>query len=320
MKKWQYAPETFILLLLCSTIVVFFLTAFYPANTKLSAIPVPELPDDLDNYLLESEASFSPKEGTQKEILWFHADKRVTEVSIIYLHGFSASRGEISPVAEEVAKSMKANLFFTRLKGHGLTSDDMGTAAATDWIADANEALAIARCIGKRVVIMGTSTGAALGIHLAKSNPQDIEALVFISTNFRPKFVASWMTSGPLGKFIARLLIGKYFSFVPRNEKQAYYWTYKYPSSAVSELMDLLKYIRHIDLKKIKIPILMMYTKSDLVISTCLIEKKFSLFGSVRKKLFKSESPNHVMAGDILSPQWTQPTIDEIVDFLKVEL
>ncbi len=317
MKKWQLAIRLFLLLLISSTIIVFFLTVLHPAKTALAITPLPLLPDDLDEYLAQNEKVIGPKAETEKAITWFHADHRITDLSIIYLHGFSASRREISPVAEELAQKLQANVFFTRLNGHGLSNDDMGKATADDWIRDANEALAIGRRIGRKVIIVGTSTGAALAMHLAQNNPPEIESLIFLSANFRPKSRISWMTSGPFGKYISRLLIGKYLSFVPKNEKQAYFWTYKYPSSAVTELMDLLKYINSIDLSQIKIPLLMMYTDMDQVISADLIKQKFPLFGSARKKLFRSESPNHVMAGDILSPEWTQPTVDEILNFVK---
>lgn len=317
MKNWQLAIRLFLFLLVCSTVLVFFLTAFYPAKRALANTPTPTLPDDLDVYLAKSEEAIGCKKGTEKSISWFHDDHRVTDLSIIYLHGFSASRREISPVTEYLAQRLQANVFFTRLEGHGLSSDDMGLATSDDWIRDANEAFAIGKRIGKKVIIVGTSTGAALALHLARNNSPEIEALIFTSANFRPRTAVSWMASGPLGKYIARLLIGKYLSFVPKNEQQAYFWTYKYPSSAVTELMDLLKYINTIDFTKIRTPLLMIYTELDKVISVERIKKEFTNFGSPRKRILCSESPNHVLAGDIISPEWTQSTIQEIYEFIK---
>ncbi len=51
------------------------------------------LPDDLDQYLRESEARFSDiTPGAEKTIIWAHPDKRRTDLAIIYLHGYSATR------------------------------------------------------------------------------------------------------------------------------------------------------------------------------------------------------------------------------------
>src|SRR5690606_29873075 len=58
-----------------------------------------------------------------KEILWaFPSSKARTPLSIVYVHGFSASKGEIRPVPDEVANSFGANIFYTRLTGHGQDS------------------------------------------------------------------------------------------------------------------------------------------------------------------------------------------------------
>ena len=83
-----------------------------------------QLPKDLNHYLNQSESRFSNiREGLNKEILWANVEEKQAEYSIIYLHGFSASRQEISPVMEKVADALGANLFFTRLSGHGQNTE-----------------------------------------------------------------------------------------------------------------------------------------------------------------------------------------------------
>ncbi|MDD4273595.1 MAG: hypothetical protein PHG14_07705 [Desulfobacter postgatei] len=37
----------------------------------------------------------------------------------VYIHGFSATRKETAPLSDLVAKTLNANLFYTRLSGHG---------------------------------------------------------------------------------------------------------------------------------------------------------------------------------------------------------
>ena len=159
---------------------------FGPREKINETVDLNELPEDLDRYLDESESRFpNIREGLKKEILWIDPEKKQqTELSIVYLHGFSASRAEISPVPEHVAMELGANLFFTRLSGHGSTGSDLGDSNADDWLKDAVEALKIGQQIGKKVVLMGTSTGGTLALWLAfKFQDAPLRALILTSPN-----------------------------------------------------------------------------------------------------------------------------------------
>ena len=74
----------------------------------------PVLPDDLDAYLAASERNaadgFELIPGTEKRIHWQVPGER-TDYVVIYLHGFSATRQEMAPVAERIADQLGANLF-----------------------------------------------------------------------------------------------------------------------------------------------------------------------------------------------------------------
>ena len=123
-----------------------------------------QLPKDLNHYLNQSESRFSNiREGLNKEILWASVEETQTEYSIVYLHGFSASRQEISPVMEKVADALGANLFFTRLSGHGQTTEALSESTPKEWFQDATEALEIGKRLGEKVILVGTSTGATPG-------------------------------------------------------------------------------------------------------------------------------------------------------------
>src|SRR5690606_22606120 len=71
---------------------------------------------DPDAYLAEVESRFADiRPGLQKEIIW--ADprtKKKTPYAVIYLHGFSASKGEVRPLPDLIARHLGANLYFTR--------------------------------------------------------------------------------------------------------------------------------------------------------------------------------------------------------------
>jgi len=112
-------------------------------NISLNEI---ELPGNLDLYLSESESRFKDiTEGTEKKIIWDGVPGEKTDVSIVFIHGFSATRQELAPLADIIASSLHANLFYTRLAGHGRGGAGMIDGTVNGWANDANEALEIAR-------------------------------------------------------------------------------------------------------------------------------------------------------------------------------
>ncbi|TIP53097.1 MAG: alpha/beta hydrolase, partial [Mesorhizobium sp.] len=77
--------------------------------------------DDPQAYLARKEAAVPDiHDGLEKEIIWANPMVHArTPLSIVYIHGFSASKGEVRPLPDEVADQLDANLFYTRLTGHG---------------------------------------------------------------------------------------------------------------------------------------------------------------------------------------------------------
>lgn len=279
--------------------------------------------EELDHYLKQSEAQVAGlKPDLAKEIIWFDPSrKHRTSVSVIYLHGFSASRGETAPLMDRVAQRLGANLYYSRLTGHGLTDPDAFLEAhPQDWIDDAREALAIGRRIGQRVIIAGMSTGGALALLLEVEHREaaDIAGLVLLSPLLDSAHPLAKFVVGPLGAWWARIFIGSHRESSPENERHGYYWTNRYHSQAIVALMGIVNRVRRLDLSLIRHPALVFYTRRDRVVSVRAIENAFRRMGSKQKKLVHvDEATRHVLAGDALSPVTTRFVEDEIVSFLK---
>lgn len=292
-------------------------TLFYPVDASLGKVPQVSVPEDLETYLKNSEAALKPKANTEKTILWAYPDHRKTPLSLIYIHGFSATRGETAPVSEELGKKLGANVFLTRLSGHGLGSAGMGAAKASEWLTDANEALAIGKKLGERVVILGYSTGAALSVYLAAKQDPSVSGIVMMSPNFRPKTPMSLLSSGPLGTWITNLATGGKHTFVTKNPDHAYYWTSEYPAVAIHEMMELLKYVNSIGVQKISTPLLLIYSPRDTVVSVPTALQKFQEWSGSQKKLVEFKTGGHVFAGNILAPEGNEPLESEIIQFVE---
>ena len=86
--------------------IVILLGPRIPVDTRIRPV---ELPEDLDTWLAEAESAHGDiVPGTEKTILWQHEDKRRTPYSIVYLHGFSASRQETFPLCPNLAQAVPA--------------------------------------------------------------------------------------------------------------------------------------------------------------------------------------------------------------------
>jgi esterase/lipase len=299
--------------------IVFSLGPVPPVDTQLSPI---QLPTNLDRYLTEAEARYPDiTPGAEKTIAWAHPDKRQTDLAIIYLHGYSATRQETAPLSDLLAQQLGANLFYTRLTGHGRTGAAMADASVRDWLQDSQDALQIGQRLGKQVLVIGTSTGATLATWLALQgdNPR-VLAYIMVSPNFAPKDPAATVLTWPWARHFMPLLLGPEHHWQPRNPQQARYWSHRYPVQALLPMMALVKYVREQPLEQISAPILTLYAPDDQVVSAAAIEAAFARFGSAHKQLIAlkdtQDLSHHVLAGDILSPHDTDRVRLAITQFL----
>ncbi|WP_321495443.1 alpha/beta fold hydrolase [uncultured Desulfobacter sp.] len=280
------------------------------------------LPQDLDRFLVGSESRFDDiVPGTEKIIFWARGKGIRTPFSVIYLHGFSASRKETAPLADIVAQKLCANVFYTRFTGHGRTSQAMLDGSVNAWLNDGAQALTIGQRIGEKIVVIGTSTGGTIAAWLATQPAAgNVAAFILISPNFGPANRMAKILLLPWGGNIAELLIGRERAFKPDNPGHEKYWTCRYPTRALLPMMGVVRLAASADLSRIKAPVLVIYSPSDRVVDSALTETAFKKIGAARKLLVpytgSSDPDQHVLAGDILSPASTQVLGTIISDFI----
>lgn len=288
-------------------------------------IQTPDWPeiDDPDAYVADREARFTDiVAGTEKRVVWRDAERRRrTQRVLVYLHGFSASRKETAPLSERVADRIEANLFETRLTGHGRGTEPLGEATLSAWLADGVEALALAERLGDEVIVLGVSTGGTLGVWLASRFPQRVTALVLVSPNFGPREgSAELMLWGLPGRIITRWVVGPYRSWTPRTPKEARYWTHRYPVEALFPMMSLVDEVRELPLESVTAPSLLVYSEQDQTIDVRAAKRHFSRLASPDNEQFAvtgdTDATHHVIAGDITSPTTTNRVVDRIVSFV----
>jgi len=313
------------LIILITILTIIGLIKFSP-KTKLTLTLYPiTLPNDIEQYLAAHEAQYSNiQPNAEKKIIWADPEtKAKTPLAIIYLHGFSANRQEIAPLPELVAQAMGANLFYTRLTGHGQDGEALGRATANEWLNDTLEAWEIGCRLGEKVIIMGTSTGATLATWLATHHQMAVlEALVLFSPNYRPYDPKSELLLQPWSPLLVRLLIGHTTEWEPINPEHGLNWTNNYPPMYVlPEMMQLVDYVRAIDLSQINHPVCILYCPRDKVVSPAAIINTYKRFGSTKKLLIPiadttNDPQKHVVVGDIMAPHDTLRLTKGVVAFL----
>ena len=281
------------------------------------------LPNNLDLYLSESESRFDDiTQGTEKVIMWAGTPGEKTAISIVSFHGFSATRQELSPLADTVAKSLNANLFYTRIAGHGRGADGMVDGSVNGWANDANEALEIGRRLGNKVILIGTSTGSTLATWLAlQSTNTDLSAMILLSPNFYSADSKMSMLLWPWGQHIAEALIGKVRHWESKHPLHEKYWANDYATSSILPLIGLLKIVNDADIENINTPTQMIYSSKDKTISVPAVIDTFARLGSEQKELVEfnaTEDPDfHALAGDLMSPTSTEILAGKITIFVN---
>ena len=280
-------------------------------------------PDELERYLEIHERKWSDdlRPGVEKKLVWRNPDRRRTKLAVIYMHGFSASRRELAPIPENLAIRLDANLFYTRLTGHGLPGHLLAAATLDDWLADAREALAIGRAIGQKILLMGMSTGAALSVWLAAKSPAQIDALVLISPNFGLRSTPARLLTYPWGRWLLSPLAGLERSWPPLNSRQGLYWTTRYPIRALYPVGELIAMVRTLNPVHIPQPVMMILSSLDKIISVRLAIKAFHQYRNPNNHLFQynesQDRKHHILGGDIISPAGNAIITESVMNFLN---
>ncbi|MDG4649135.1 alpha/beta fold hydrolase [Roseibacterium sp. SDUM158017] len=262
--------------------------------------------------------------GAEARVVWAGAPGEATRWAVLYLHGFSASSEEIRPVPDRLAEALGANLVFNRLPGHGRGAAAMGEATATEWIDDTDLMLDIARGVGERVLVVATSTGGTLAAFAATEPDMaaDVAGFVFVSPNFAVASRGGRILEWPLARLWTRLVLGGERGFEPLNERQARYWTERYPTTALVRMGALLREVRSRDLSVATAPALFIFSDGDRVVSAAATRRAAGRWGG-DVTLAPLELPGsgvdpsrHVIAGDIVSPAMTVPVTGLVLDWV----
>lgn len=256
--------------------------------------------------------------GCAKRIIWSGEPATKTALSVLFIHGFSATGEELRPLPDLVAEGLGANLHFTRLSGHGQDGPAMGRATYADWTRDVDEAIAVAQTIGDEIIIIGCSTGCTLAT-MALAAGARAKAVVHISPNYGLRHKAvQFLLDLPASRYWAKYVAGRVRSFPAINDAHAKYWTIKYPTEAVHTMADAVKAARKADLSKVMTPALFCFNDEDQVVHPDQTRAVMARWGGPVEAVKLVQTPDdddmgHVMAGNVFSPGQTLPLARRIL-------
>lgn len=263
--------------------------------------------------------------GVEKRVIWQDGFKEQrTPVSILYVHGFSASSEEIRPVPDMVADALGANLVYTRLQGHGRSGQAMAEGTASGWMQDMAEGLAAARAVGDQVVVISTSTGGTLAAAAALDDAlmENVAGLVFVSPNFGVNSPGAWIPGLPWARTWLPMIMGEERDVSGPDPEKNKYWSSVYPWEAVVPMTVLVEVVYALDFSQAKVPALFWFSDDDQVVRPDLTHKVAEAWGGSANVNTVTMGPgddpsSHVIAGRLMSPEQTDDAVAGILGWLK---
>lgn len=257
------------------------------------------------------------KPDNQARIVFADGARERRPLSVVYLHGFTASQAEGAPAHRAIAHACDAHLYLARLHGHGSdNADAMAGATPERWMADADEALDVGFRLGERVLLAGTSMGATLALDLAARRGAKVAGVVTWSPGIR--------VHDPDQLEAALSLTGAIPADGERTDFQRRYWSQMIHTDGIRAVARLLaERMRPDVLHAIACPVFMGLWDGgegdrDTLTSVKAMREAFGWLGTPpqRKCLRSYDHGAHVLASPERSPAAPR-VIDDTLDFLR---
>jgi esterase/lipase len=300
-----------VILSILALFVIYFLGPQPPKPILNDVLPAVASIDALDSYITAMEAPHKIKPNNQAKIIWADSSQSQTEYALVYLHGFSASQMEGDPVHQNIAKQFNCNLYLARLAEHGIdTTEDLMNLTADQYWESAKLAYAIGKQIGKKVILMSTSTGGTLALQLAANYPE-IAGLILYSPNIEVFNPSAPLLDNPWGLQIGRAVLkSNYVDIKYKDSAYPKYWNSHYRIEGVVALQNLLEAtMTEATFKKIHQPTLALYyykdeAHQDNVVKVKAIQKMMQQIATpanLKMEMAIPNAGNHVIASPIVS-------------------
>jgi len=216
------------------------------------------------------------------------------KIGVLLLHGFTSGEKAVSGLVPHL-KKLGLPYAKPMLRGHGTRFQDLQGVTYEDWYQDAEKALLELSKTVDKVVVVGLSMGGLVTLKLAMEHGDKIAGIVTVAAALR--------FADPLAGF-SRIL-SKFVPYWPGpktfNDKALAKTStnYKYfPTKAFVSLYDFAKLIES-NLPRVKVPILVIHSKQDRVISPVAANLIYEKVSSPHREILWFQKSGHEMMQDM---------------------
>jgi esterase/lipase/1-acyl-sn-glycerol-3-phosphate acyltransferase len=220
-------------------------------------------------------------------------------IGILLVHGFSASPGEVIPLAKTL-NGQGFTVYVVRLRGHGTSSYDLQQRSWQDWYESVRRGHAYLRSVTDAQFVGGMSTGGALSLYLSVHEPS-IQGVFAVAAPIK-------LTNRAI--HLARIVktVRGFVSSNPVNPNTNYL---AFPVQALHELLQFISVYSR-TLPHVKIPALLIQSRGDDTVRPDSAQYIYNALGTANKELIWKDVNRHVIVGDAF------PDVhDDILRFLR---
>ena len=247
-----------------------------------------------------SKLTLLPPESGRPALLRGHG--RHHAVGILLIHGFSASPGEVMPLAKTL-NGQGFTVYVVRLRGHGTSPYDLQQRTWQDWYDSVQRGYTYLQTITDVQFVGGMSTGGALALYLSVHQPA-IQGVFAVAAPI--KLTNRAVHLAPIVKTVRGFV-----SSNPGNPNTNYL---AFPVQALHELLQFIS-IYTKTLPDVAVPTLLIQARGDTTVRPDSAQYIYDELGTEKKELIWKDADQHVIVSDAF------PDVhDDILTFLQRHL
>ena len=317
------------LIAIIGIIIIWTCIAMFPILT-VEKLPnnfpsISDIPEDIDGYLEQKESEVNDiYPYAEKTIFWKNSNKNKTNYSIVFIHGFTTTGYQSKEFLNKLSAELNANLFMTRLSGHGVPYEGTKQMQIDKIMHDVSEAIIIGEKIGENVILVGHSLGGALSMLAADDEvlSKKIDTLVlfapgnsgFSSFAFMNTLISSLVDrTGSLCWLID--CDPRSFMELPDDEKWENYFATDFDTNIFYQIARIPFATDRISYDTISTSALVFYDENDRLVNASKLKSNFKKWAAKNKivsvETLETDRGRH-MFPSISNPHLDRIFLDEI--------
>ena len=329
MKKILYS-----LLAIIAIFIVWIGVAFFPILT-VEKLPnnfpnVSDINENIDDYLEQKESEVSDiYPYAEKTVFWNNSKKNKTKYSIVFIHGFTTTGYQSKEFLNKLSAELNANLFMTRLSGHGVPYEGTKQMQIDKIMYDVAEAIIIGERIGENVILIGHSLGGALSMLAADDEllSKKIDTLVLFApgnSGISPFAFMNTLISSLVDRTGSLCWLidcdPRSFMDLPEDEKWENYFATDFDTNIFYQIARIPFATDSISYDTISTSALVFYDENDQLVNAGKLKSNFEKWAAKNKvvsiETLETDRGRH-MFPSIANPHLDQLFLDEIKNWLS---